>query len=126
MQPHIRLNTSMTRAKYALLPGDPGRVDRIARFLDKAEILGQNREFRAARGWYQGVEIVVLSTGIGGPSTAIAIEELRQVGVNTLIRIGSCGALQDSLALGGVVKPPRPVGGARAPPTQAPPPYAGG
>lgn len=64
MQPHIRLNTSMTRAKYALLPGDPGRVDRIARFLDKAEILGQNREFRAARGWYQGVEIVVLSTGI--------------------------------------------------------------
>ncbi|EFU5253687.1 nucleoside phosphorylase, partial [Salmonella enterica] len=102
MQPHIRLNTSMTRAKYALLPGDPGRVDRIARFLDKAEILGQNREFRAARGWYQGVEIVVLSTGIGGPSTAIAIEELRQVGVNTLIRIGSCGALQDSLALGDV------------------------
>ncbi|CDZ03095.1 TPA: nucleoside phosphorylase [Salmonella enterica subsp. enterica serovar Typhi] len=95
MQPHIRLNTSMTRAKYALLPGDPGRVDRIARFLDKAEILGQNREFRAARGWYQGVEIVVLSTGIGGPSTAIAIEELRQVGVNTLIRIGSCGAVAD-------------------------------
>lgn len=103
MQPHIRLNTSMTRAKYALLPGDPGRVDRIARFLDKAEILGQNREFRAARGWYQGVEIVVLSTGIGGPSTAIAIEELRQVGVNTLIRIGSCGALQDALALGDVI-----------------------
>lgn len=56
MQPHIRLNTSMTRAKYALLPGDPGRADRIARFLDKAEILGQNREFRAARGWYQGLK----------------------------------------------------------------------
>ncbi|VDZ81887.1 uridine phosphorylase [Salmonella bongori] len=54
MQPHIRLNTNMTRAKYALLPGDPGRVDRIARFLDNAEIIGQNREFRAARGWYQG------------------------------------------------------------------------
>ncbi|EHC73085.1 Uridine phosphorylase [Salmonella enterica subsp. enterica serovar Montevideo str. S5-403] len=45
----------------------------------------------------------MLSTGIGGPSTAIAIEELRQVGVNTLIRIGSCGALQDSLALGDVI-----------------------
>lgn len=45
MQPHIRLNTSMTRAKYALLPGDPGRVDRIARFLDKAEILGQTGSF---------------------------------------------------------------------------------
>ncbi|SUG40409.1 uridine phosphorylase [Salmonella enterica subsp. arizonae] len=61
MQPHIRLNTSLTRARYALLPGDPGRVDRIARFLDNAEVIGQNREFRAARGWYQGVEIVVLS-----------------------------------------------------------------
>lgn len=56
MQPHIRLNTNMTRAKYALLPGDPGRVDRIARFLDNAEIIGQNREFRAARGWYQGLK----------------------------------------------------------------------
>ncbi|MDQ7493007.1 phosphorylase family protein, partial [Salmonella enterica] len=126
MQPHIRLNTSMTRAKYALLPGDPGRVDRIARFLDKAEILGQNREFRAARGWYQGVEIVVLSTGIGGPSTAIAIEELRQVGVNTLIRIGSCGALQDSLALGGGFKAPRAGGAHGARQTKAPPRYTGG
>lgn len=45
MQPHIRLNTSMTRAKYALLPGDPGRVDRIASFLDKAEILGKTGSF---------------------------------------------------------------------------------
>ncbi|POT54550.1 uridine phosphorylase [Citrobacter amalonaticus] len=103
MQPHIRLSKSMTSAQYALLPGDPERVDRIARFLDDPEMLGQNREFRAARGWYQGVEILVLSTGIGGPSTAIAIEELRQIGVNTLIRIGSCGALQDALALGEVI-----------------------
>lgn len=49
MQPHIRLNTSMTRAKYALLPGDPGRVDRIASFLDKAEILGKTVVSRGAR-----------------------------------------------------------------------------
>ena len=98
MQPHIRLSKNMTRAKYALLPGDPERVDRIVRFLDNPEMLGQNREFRAAR-----VEILVLSTGIGGPSTAIAIEELRQIGVDTLIRIGSCGALQDTLALGEVI-----------------------
>lgn len=103
MQPHIRLHRSMTGAKYALLPGDPDRVDRIARFLDEPEMLGQNREFRAVRGWYQGIEILVLSTGIGGPSTAIAIEELRQIGVNTLIRIGSCGALQNTLALGEVI-----------------------
>lgn len=103
MQPHIRLSKNMTSAQYALLPGDPGRVDRIARFLEKPEFLGQNREFRAMRGWYQGVEILVLSTGIGGPSTAIAIEELCQIGVNTLIRIGSCGALQSTLALGELI-----------------------
>ncbi|HAT6805115.1 TPA: nucleoside phosphorylase [Citrobacter freundii] len=103
MQPHIRLSKSMTSARYALLPGDPARVDRIVRFLDNPEILGQNREFRAARGWYQGVEILVLSTGIGGPSTAIAIEELRQTGVDTLIRTGSCGALQDTLTPGEVI-----------------------
>ncbi|MDM2736035.1 nucleoside phosphorylase [Citrobacter sp. Ct235] len=103
MQPHIRLSKSMTRAKYALLPGDPERVDRIVRFLDNPEMLGQNREFRAARGEYKGVEILVLSTGIGGPSTAIAVEELRQIGIDTLIRIGSCGALQETLALGEVI-----------------------
>lgn len=85
------------------MPGDPERVDRIAHFLDNPEILGQNREFRAARGTYKGIEILVLSTGIGGPSTAIAIEELRQIGVDTLIRIGSCGALQDTLALGDLI-----------------------
>ncbi|HBA6941620.1 TPA: nucleoside phosphorylase [Escherichia coli] len=103
MQPHIRLSSSMSSARYALLPGDPGRVDRIIRFLDNPQILGQNREFRAARGTYKGVEILVLSTGIGGPSTAIAIEELRHIGVDTLIRIGSCGALQDTLSLGNLI-----------------------
>ena len=103
LQPHIQLSKEMTGARYALLPGDPLRVDRIVNFLDNPEHLGQNREFRAARGWYQGVEILVLSTGIGGPSTAIAIEELRQIGITTLIRIGSCGALQDNLELGDVI-----------------------
>jgi len=103
LQPHIQLSKEMTGARYALLPGDPQRVDRIVNFLDNPQRLGQNREFRAARGWYQGIEILVLSTGIGGPSTAIAIEELRQIGVTTLIRIGSCGALQDNLALGDVI-----------------------
>ena len=103
LQPHIRLDNNMTSAKYALLPGDPDRVDRIASFLDSPEKLGQNREFRAMCGWYQGIEILVLSTGIGGPSAAIAIEELCQIGVKTMIRIGSCGALQDGLALGDIV-----------------------
>ena len=57
LQPHIQLSKEMTGARYALLPGDPQRVDRIVSFLDNAEPLGQNREFRAARGWYQGVPL---------------------------------------------------------------------
>ena len=103
MQPHIRLSHGMTGAKYVLLPGDPGRVERIATFLENPEYLGQNREFRAMRGWYQGIEILILSTGIGGPSTAIAVEELRQIGARTLIRLGSCGALQSTLTHGDLV-----------------------
>ena len=51
LQPHIQLSKEMTGARYALLPGDPQRVDRIANFLDNPQPLGQNREFRAARGW---------------------------------------------------------------------------
>ncbi|PEH71619.1 nucleoside phosphorylase [Edwardsiella tarda] len=103
LQPHIRLSRAMTQARYALLPGDPQRVEHVARFLDDVEPLGQNREYRALRGYFHGIEILVLSTGIGGPSTAIAVEELRRIGVDTLIRIGSCGALQDAMALGDLV-----------------------
>ena len=66
LQPHIQLSKEMTGARYALLPGDPQRVDRIANFLDNPQPLGQNRAFRTARGWYQGVELFVLSTGIVG------------------------------------------------------------
>lgn len=76
LQPHIRLSRAMTGARYALLPGDPQRVEHVARFLDDVQPLAYNREFRSLRGWYQGIEVLVLSTGIGGPSAAIAIEEL--------------------------------------------------
>ncbi len=103
LQPHIRLSRAMTQARYALLPGDPQRVEHVARFLAKVEPLGQNREFRALRGEFHGIEILAVSTGIGGASTAIAVEELRRIGVTTLIRIGSCGALQDHIAMGDLV-----------------------
>lgn len=103
LQPHIRLSREMTAARYALLPGDPQRVDHVARFLNDPQPLAYNREFRSLRGWYQGIEVLVLSTGIGGPSAAIAIEELHRIGVTTLIRIGSCGALQDHMQLGDLV-----------------------
>ena len=103
LQPHIRLSRAMTGARYALLPGDPQRVEHVARFLDDVQPLAYNREFRSLRGWYQGIEVLVLSTGIGGPSAAIAIEELHRIGVTTLIRIGSCGALQAPMQLGDLV-----------------------
>ncbi|EOI6844095.1 nucleoside phosphorylase [Salmonella enterica] len=103
LQPHIRLRQEMTRARYALLPGDPKRTEHVIKFLRNVEDFGSNREYRAMRGWFRGVEVLVMSTGMGGPSTAIAAEELRQIGVNNLIRIGSCGAMQSHIRLGDLI-----------------------
>lgn len=103
LQPHIRLSRKMTNARYALLPGDPKRVEYIAQFLENVEDFGSNREYRALRGWFRGIEILVISTGMGGPSTAIAVEELNQIGITSLIRIGSCGAMQANIRLGDLV-----------------------
>ena len=75
LQPHIRLGSNQS-ADYALLPGDPGRVERIAAFLENVEELAYNREFYSVRGKYKGVSVLAVSTGIGGPSTGIAVEEL--------------------------------------------------
>lgn len=102
-QPHIRLSRQMTNAYYALLPGDPQRVEHVAQFLQQVESFGQHREYRTLRGWYRGIEVLVVSTGMGGPSTAVAAEELHQIGVDCLVRIGSCGALQPSMKLGDLV-----------------------
>lgn len=102
LQPHIRLGRNHS-ADYALLPGDPGRVKRIAAFLDDVEELAYNREFYSVRGKYKGVSVLIVSTGIGGPSTGIAVEELNKIGVKTMIRIGSCGALQDNMKVGDLV-----------------------
>jgi len=66
LQPHIRLGRNQS-ADYALLPGDPGRVKRIAAFLDDVEELVYNREFCSVRGKYKGVSVLAVSTGIGGP-----------------------------------------------------------
>lgn len=102
LQPHIRL-TQEQAANYAVLPGDPGRVKRIAKFLDGVEELAYNREFCSIRGKYKGVPVLAVSTGIGGPSTGIAVEELSKIGVKTMIRIGSCGALQDNMKVGDLI-----------------------
>lgn len=80
--------------EYVLLPGDPGRSEVIARHFDDAHKVMSNREFTTYTGTIDGVPVSVCSTGIGCPSTAIAVEELIKIGAKTFIRVGTCGSLQ--------------------------------
>jgi len=86
-----------------LLPGDPERVEVIAELWDGAEELAHHREYRTVSGEYAGEPVAVTSTGIGSPSAAIAVEELARVGVETFIRVGSCGAIQEGIEIGDLV-----------------------
>jgi len=88
---------------YCILPGDPGRCESIARLLDEPFHLGMNREFNIWNGKLDGVPVTVCSTGIGGPSTAIAVEELAACGAHTLIRVGTCGGIALSVQSGDLV-----------------------
>lgn len=101
-QPHI-LCQAKDISEYVILPGDPERVLRVGKLLDTYEEIAYNREFRTIKGSYKGVPITVTSTGIGGPSAAIAIEELIACGGKHLIRIGSGGAVQPHIKLGDLV-----------------------
>ena len=87
----------------ALLPGDPFRVPLIAEHLTNVREVAHKREHRTMVGTYQGREITATSTGMGCPSTAIAVEELARVGVTSFIRVGSTGALQPGIAPGDLV-----------------------
>ena len=78
---------------YCLLPGDPGRCEKIAAHLENPYHLGMGREYNIWCGTLEGETVSVCSTGIGGPSTAIAVEELAACGVHTMIRIGTCGGI---------------------------------
>lgn len=101
-QPHIALDESLN-ISYAILPGDPARLDRIAQQLTHVRELAYNREFRSICGEYRGVPVLAVSTGIGGSSAGIAVEELHNIGVRAMIRIGSCGALQKNIELGELI-----------------------
>ena len=101
-QYHVQLDTGDIGA-YVLLPGDPARSERIAAHFDAARQIRSNREFTTWTGTLDGVPVSVCSTGIGGPSTAIAMEELANVGATTLIRVGTCGAIQPELKMGDLV-----------------------
>lgn len=89
--------------RYVLLPGDPGRVPLIAQFLDDARPVANNREFNTYTGTLLGERVSVCSTGIGCPSTAIAVEELAAIGADTFIRVGTSGRMQAFIAPGDLI-----------------------
>lgn len=99
---HLAL-TKADGAAYAILPGDPGRVEKISAFLQSPQKVAQNREFTTYAGTLNGERVLVTSTGIGGPSAAIAVEELYQIGVRTFIRVGTCGGMQTDVLSGDAV-----------------------
>jgi len=102
VQYHIGLREGEA-GKYVLLPGDPGRVDRVIPLLDNCKEMAYMREFRTVTGFYHGVRVSCTSTGIGCPSATIAVEELANTGSTTFIRIGTTAALQDYIHLGDLV-----------------------
>lgn len=105
LQPHIQCAEGDV-TPIVLLPGNPQRVDEIAKYLEQVKEVAYNREFHTITGTYKGVAITVTSTGIGCPSTAIAVEELIMCGAKTLIRVGTCGgAWREDIQPGDVIIP---------------------
>ena len=102
LQYHVRLKSGDV-GRYVLLPGDPGRCEQIASYLDGARPVAYNREYRTYTGTLLGEKVSVTSTGIGGPSTAIAVEELVKVGADTFIRVGTCGGMNENVLPGSIV-----------------------
>ena len=94
LQYHVQLKTGDV-SDFVILPGDPGRVEFIAEHFDSATLVADNREYKTMTGVYKGRSVSVTSTGIGCPSTAIAVEELANVGAKTFVRLGTSGAMQE-------------------------------
>lgn len=101
-QPHL-LCSAGEIAKNVILPGDPGRVLRVAKMLDSYKEISFNREYRVVTGKYKKTPVTICSTGIGGPSTAIAMEELISLGAKNFIRLGSCGSNQKTIKIGDLI-----------------------
>ena len=101
-QYHIGLSAGEA-GRYCILPGDPGRCEAIAAHFDGGHFVRSNREFTTWAGTLDGESVSVVSTGIGGPSAAIAMEELHETGVDTFIRIGTCGGIRLDVKSGDVV-----------------------
>ena len=101
-QMHIQIRKGDI-GRYVILPGDPGRSEKIARYFDEPKQIAQNREYTLWTGKLDGVPVAVCSTGIGGPSAAIALEELVECGADTFIRVGTSGGIVDEVCGGDIV-----------------------
>lgn len=101
-QYHVQLGSGDV-GKYVILPGDPKRCKKIAAYFDGAEKIADSREFMTYTGTLDNVKVSVTSTGIGGPSAAIALEELAKCGADTFIRVGTCGGIQLDVKSGDIV-----------------------
>ena len=89
--------------RYCVLPGDPGRCEAIAALFDNGKFVSQNREYVIYTGTLLGEKVSVCSTGIGGPSAAIAMEELTAIGADTFVRVGTCGGIDLDVQSGDIV-----------------------
>lgn len=101
-QYHIQVGKGEV-GRYVIMPGDPKRCEKIAGYFDNAKLIADNREYVTYTGYLDGVKVSVTSTGIGGPSASIAMEELYRCGADTFIRIGTCGGMQRDVKSGDVV-----------------------
>ena len=103
LQFHIHLSREDHVGRYCILPGDPGRCEAIAALFDNPAQVAYHREYNTWSGTLLGERVCVCSTGIGGPSASIAMEELKEVGVDTFIRVGTCGGIRLDVQSGDVV-----------------------
>ena len=102
IQYHVDLKAGDV-GKYVILPGDPKRCKMIAQYFDNAELVADKREYTTYTGYLNGVKVSVTSTGIGGPSASIALEELVKVGAEKFIRVGTCGGIDVDVKGGNLV-----------------------
>lgn len=102
LQFHIRCKKGDV-GRYVFLPGDPGRCESIAAYFDNPYYVGMNREYNIWNGYLLGEKVTVCSTGIGGPSASIAMEELHNIGADTFIRVGTCGGIAMDVLPGDVI-----------------------
>lgn len=101
---HIALEAG-DAGRYVFLPGSPERTEKIAAYFENPKEIAYNREYRTFAGELEGIKVSVTSTGIGGPSAAIAVEELYQCGADTMMRVGTCASVSPKVRLGDVVIP---------------------